>query len=152
MYPSLAYSSQCSKKANATMGCLDTSRGRKFLHCITASWQGMICLYGLGIGCFLNVQVYIMCNAFWQNFEKITCRVQSKNKDQVNCFKTEFWLLKFESSRSRIWWILNFGCSVLISIVMFLIWRFAGQTLLLSPCKAYEQVTGSQPLSWCKKL
>lgn len=44
LYPSLslAYSSKCSKKTNTTMGCLDTSRGRKFLHSITASWEGRV--------------------------------------------------------------------------------------------------------------
>lgn len=31
----------CSQKAYSTMGCLDTWRGGKFLHCITASWKGM---------------------------------------------------------------------------------------------------------------
>ncbi|CAL5408330.1 unnamed protein product [Camellia sinensis] len=35
-----AASFQCSEKTNTAMGCLDTSKGGKLLHCIAASWQG----------------------------------------------------------------------------------------------------------------
>ncbi|KAL7166996.1 hypothetical protein ACSBR2_037621 [Camellia fascicularis] len=38
-----ATSFQCSEKINTAMGCLDTSRGGKLLHCIAASWQGIFC-------------------------------------------------------------------------------------------------------------
>ncbi|CAL5393769.1 unnamed protein product [Camellia sinensis] len=34
-----AASFQCSEKKNTAMGCLDTSKGGKLLHCIAASWQ-----------------------------------------------------------------------------------------------------------------
>ena len=35
-----------SKKTNTAMGCLDTSRGGKFLYCITTSRQGMLLSVG----------------------------------------------------------------------------------------------------------
>ncbi|CAL5349062.1 unnamed protein product [Camellia sinensis] len=39
----LECSFQCREKTNTAMGCLDTSRGGKLLHCIAASWQGGQC-------------------------------------------------------------------------------------------------------------
>lgn len=39
---SCCINARCSKKTNTAMGCLDTSRGGKFLYCITTSRKGML--------------------------------------------------------------------------------------------------------------
>lgn len=81
-----------SEKTDKTMGCLDPSGGRKLFCRFTASWQGNTTATLLPI--FIWKQMFFFffpaMDVFWQwntfsrqNFEKITSRVQSKNKDQV---------------------------------------------------------------------
>ena len=80
-----------SQKTYKTMGCLDTSRGGKLFQCVTTSWQGYFPLIFVNKVFFVVFFNYwwLTCHLLLQNFEKITCRVQSKNKDQVHTFTSE---------------------------------------------------------------
>lgn len=76
------------------MGCLDPSGGRKLFCCIAASWKGKLSAafytenYLEETKVSSNEYIHTIKCFFWQNFEKITSRVQSKNKDQVIFFKS----------------------------------------------------------------
>ncbi|KAL6496277.1 TSL-kinase interacting protein 1 [Orobanche gracilis] len=77
------------EKTDKTVGCLDPSGRRKLFCGSTASWQGNSSAISLQIFIweikwFASGDYNLTMKCFSrQNFEKITCCVQSKNKDQV---------------------------------------------------------------------
>lgn len=79
----------CSEKTNTAVGCMDSSRRRELLLCSSTSWQGNFnhsFLLMVQFFSFMWLLYSLTCIVPFdlQNFEMITCRVQSKNKDQVS--------------------------------------------------------------------
>lgn len=75
---------QHSEKTDTKMGCMDTWRGRKFFSALRHVGKAIHLSRVIVINFLLLRYIMTLDMLFFpQNFEKITSRVQSKNKDQV---------------------------------------------------------------------